>query len=60
MAPGSIGDLSSGGVAYPLPYPAGSEAVPVGAVWAITTVKWSINIGEMKKQEQLKSFVLLY
>ena len=32
MAPGSIGDLSSGGVAYPLPYPAGSEAVPVGAV----------------------------
>ena len=32
MAPGSIGDLSSGGKAYPLPYPAASEAVPVGAV----------------------------
>jgi len=31
-APGSIGDLSSGGAVYPLPYPAGSEAVPVGGV----------------------------
>merc|ERR1719473_1022296 len=32
MAPGSIGDLTSGGVAYPLPYPADSEKVPVAAV----------------------------
>ena len=31
-APGSLGDLSSGGKTYPLPYPAASEAVPVGAV----------------------------
>jgi len=31
-APGSLGDLTSGGVAYPLPYPAGSEATAVGAV----------------------------
>ena len=32
MAPGSISDMMSGGKAYPLPYPAGSEAVPVGGV----------------------------
>merc|ERR1719174_3546876 len=32
LAPGSIGDLTSGGKAYPLPYPAASEAVAVGAV----------------------------
>ena len=32
MAPGSIGDLSSGGKAYPLPFPAASEATAVGAV----------------------------
>ena len=31
-AAGSIGDLSSGGIAYPLPYPQGSEATPVGQV----------------------------
>ena len=35
-APGSLGDLSSGGKTYPLPYPAASEteseAVPVGGV----------------------------
>ena len=31
-SPGSIGDLASGGAHYPLPYPAGSEAVPVGSV----------------------------
>ena len=31
-APGSLGDLTSGGAAYPLPYPAGSESVAVGAV----------------------------
>ena len=31
-APGSLGDLTSGGTAYPLPYPAGSEATAVGAV----------------------------
>ena len=31
-APGSIGDLSSGGKAYPLPYPADSEATAVGSV----------------------------
>jgi hypothetical protein len=31
-APGSIGDLSSGGATYPLPYPANSEKVPVGSV----------------------------
>ena len=31
-APGSIGDTTSGGVSYPLPYPAGSEATAVGAV----------------------------
>lgn len=31
-APGSITDVQSGGVTYPLPYPAGSEAVPVGGV----------------------------
>jgi len=31
-APGSITDMTSGGKAYPLPYPAGSEAVPVGSV----------------------------
>merc|ERR550514_941396 len=31
-APGSLGDLTSGGKTYPLPYPSGSEAVPVGAV----------------------------
>ena len=31
-APGSITDMASGGKTYPLPYPAGSEAVPVGAV----------------------------
>uniref|UniRef100_A0A7S3MY01 EF-hand domain-containing protein n=1 Tax=Strombidium inclinatum TaxID=197538 RepID=A0A7S3MY01_9SPIT len=30
--PGSLGDLASGGKTYPLPYPAGSEAVPVGQV----------------------------
>jgi hypothetical protein len=32
MAPGSIGDMNSGGKAYPLPYPDASEAVPVGGV----------------------------
>merc|ERR550514_1551279 len=32
MSPGSIGDMTSGGKAYPLPYPAASEAVPVGGV----------------------------
>ena len=31
-APGSITDVNSGGPAYPLPYPANSEAVPVGGV----------------------------
>ena len=31
-APGSIGDLTSGGTNYPLPYPANSESTPVGAV----------------------------
>ena len=31
-APGSIGDLNSGGSNYVLPYPADSEAVPVGSV----------------------------
>ena len=31
-APGSIGDLNSGGTNYVLPYPADSEAVPVGSV----------------------------
>jgi len=31
-APGSIMDLSSGGVNYPLPYPQGSEQTPVGQV----------------------------
>ena len=31
-APGSITDMASGGKAYPLPYPAGSEATVVGAV----------------------------
>lgn len=31
-APGSIGDLSSGGSAYPLPYPPNAEKVPVGSV----------------------------
>ena len=31
-APGSIMDLSSGGAQYPLPYPQGSEATPVGQV----------------------------
>jgi len=29
-APGSIGDVSSGGDNYPLPYPQASEATPVG------------------------------
>merc|ERR1719198_198003 len=29
-APGSITDVASGGKAYPLPYPAGSEATAVG------------------------------
>ena len=29
-APGSITDLSTGGAAYPLPFPRGSEATPVG------------------------------
>ena len=32
LAPGSLSDMTSGGKAYPLPYPAGSEAVPVGGV----------------------------
>jgi hypothetical protein len=32
LAPGSIGDMTSGGKAYPLPFPAASEAVAVGAV----------------------------
>ena len=32
-APGSLGDLTSGGANYPLPFPAGSEATAVGAVW---------------------------
>ena len=32
LAPGSITDMSSGGAAYPLPYPVGSEATAVGAV----------------------------
>ena len=31
-APGSITDMNSGGAAYKLPYPAGSEATPVGSV----------------------------
>ena len=31
-APGSLGDLTSGGKTYPLPYPAASESVAVGAV----------------------------
>merc|ERR1740117_2749780 len=31
-APGSLGDMNSGGKVYPLPYPAGSESVAVGAV----------------------------
>jgi hypothetical protein len=31
-APGSITDLTSGGVNYPLPYPQGSEQTPVGQV----------------------------
>jgi hypothetical protein len=31
-APGSITDLSTGGVAYVLPFPQGSEATPVGQV----------------------------
>lgn len=31
-AKGSITDMTSGGSTYPLPYPAGSEATPVGAV----------------------------
>ena len=31
-APGSITDVASGGVTYPLPYPANSEQVPVGQV----------------------------
>ena len=31
-APGSIGDTTSGGTNYPLPYPAASEATAVGAV----------------------------
>ena len=31
-APGSITDMASGGSTYPLPYPAGSEATPVGQV----------------------------
>ena len=31
-APGSIMDLSSGGVNYPLPYPQGSAQTPVGQV----------------------------
>ena len=32
LAPGSISDMTSGGKAYPLPFPTGSEAVAVGAV----------------------------
>merc|ERR1719174_3318508 len=32
LAPGSISDMASGGKAYPLPYPVGSEALGVGAV----------------------------
>lgn len=31
-APGSITDMTSGGATYKLPYPAGSEATPVGSV----------------------------
>jgi hypothetical protein len=31
-APGSITDITTGGSKYPLPYPAGSESVVVGAV----------------------------
>ena len=31
-APGSITDLTSGGINYPLPYPQGSEQTPVGQV----------------------------
>merc|ERR1711981_1464362 len=32
LSPGSISDMTSGGKAYPLPFPAASEAVPVGGV----------------------------
>ena len=32
LAPGSISDMASGGAAYSLPYPEGSEATAVGAV----------------------------
>ena len=32
LAPGSISDMTSGGKAYPLPFPTGSEATAVGAV----------------------------
>merc|ERR1719321_2144131 len=31
-APGSLVDLNSGGTNYPLPYPDGAEATPVGSV----------------------------
>jgi len=32
LAPGSLSDMTSGGKAYPLPWPAASEAIPVGGV----------------------------
>jgi len=32
LSEGSISDMTSGGKAYPLPFPTGSEAVAVGAV----------------------------
>ena len=32
LSPGSLSDMTSGGKAYPLPFPAKSEAVPVGGV----------------------------
>jgi len=32
LSPGSISDMTSGGKAYPLPFPVGSEAIAVGAV----------------------------
>ena len=33
MSPGSISDMTSGGKAYPLPWPVKSEELGVGAVW---------------------------
>ena len=55
LAPGSIGDMTSGGKAYPLPFPAASEAVPVGAVWS-PYFDWISNI----KDSQTKIPLVLH